>query len=444
MPAQGMFLALGKILFGHPIFGAWLSMAFMCAAVTWMLSAWVPNRWALLGGIFALVHPNFGVGNYWAQSYWGGAVSAGAGALLIGGARYLMVTPRTSYAILAALGAAILANSRPYEGLLLSIPIGLTLLYWLIKNRGTVVGAEARRRVVPVFAVVGVITLAGMAYYNHRVTGNVMQFPYLLYERTYSASSLLIWQQPNPKPVYRHKDMEDFHVNYELPYYYGKHSLEGFVKINIATLAMYFFAAGNIFLIPLIVSARQLMAWTWRDPWGRFALFIYGIFTLGMMLPVYSLPHYWAPVTGLNHLFVLQGIRFWRIRDLRAGRLIVYALPLLALALLSASLYRSINSYDARAPQVQRAKLIERLEQEKGEHLILVKYLPSRAQYADFEWVYNEADIDAAKVVWARDMELAKNCELINYFDERVIWSLEIDRDGGSTELKRFPSQVCS
>lgn len=41
------------------------------------------------------------------------------------------------------------------------------------------------------------------------------------------------------------------------------------------------------------------------------------LFALGMMIPNYSLPYYWAPVTGLNYLFVLQGIRFWRIRDLR-------------------------------------------------------------------------------------------------------------------------------
>ncbi len=443
MPAQGMFLALGKILVGHPIFGVWLSMAFMCGAITWMLGGWVPNRWALLGGIFAIVHPNFGVGNYWAQSYWGGAVSAAGGALLIGGARRLMVKPRMSYALASSVGLVILANSRPFEGLLLSLPIGLMLLIWLIKNRRAALGRVTVRQVVPVFAAVGVMTSASMAYYNYRITGNPMQFPYLVYERTYSASALLIWQQLPPKPNYRHKIMEDFHTKYEVPFYHSKHSIWGFIKINLATLAMYLFVAGNVFAIPVIVSARQLLAWSWKNRWGRFAFLTYALFALGMMIPNYSLPHYWAPVTGLNHLFVLQGIRFWRIRDPRSGRLIAYAIPLLGFILLSLSSYHSINSYDARSPHVQRAKLLERLEQDKGKHLILVKYILSRTQYAVFEWVYNEADIDGAKVVWARDMGLPKNCELINYFSDRLIWSLEVDHQGTPIQFARFPPELC-
>lgn len=122
---------------------------------------------------------------------------------------------------------------------------------------------------------------------------------------------------------------------------------------------------------------------------------------------------------------------------------VVYGLPLLAVAFLGISLYRSITSYDAQSPHIQRSKLLEELERDHERHVILVKYSPSRANYPDFEWVYNEADIDAAKVVWARDMDLAKNCELINYFNDRLSWSLEIDRDGAPVQLKRFPSQIC-
>src|SRR6185503_3892842 len=99
MPAQGLVLALGQIFGGHPIVGVWLSMAFMCAAICWMLQAWVPRRWAVLGGFFAIIHPILGVGNYWAQSYWGGAVAAGGGALLLGGVRYLMDELRKADAV---------------------------------------------------------------------------------------------------------------------------------------------------------------------------------------------------------------------------------------------------------------------------------------------------------------------------------------------------------
>ena len=46
----------------------------------------------------------------------------------------------------------------------------------------------------------------------------------------------------------------------------------------------------------------------------------------------------------------------------------------------------------------------------------------------DHEWVYNAADIDAAKIVWARDMGAAQNQELLNYFHNRHIWLLNGDQ----------------
>ena len=71
-PAQGLMLAAGQTLAGHPIAGVWLSFALMCAGICWMLYAWVPPRWAFIGGLFAVLHPQLGFAGYWAQSYWGG------------------------------------------------------------------------------------------------------------------------------------------------------------------------------------------------------------------------------------------------------------------------------------------------------------------------------------------------------------------------------------
>src|SRR5262249_45174287 len=72
-----------------------------------------------------------------------------------------------------------------------------------------------------------------------------------------------------------------------------------------------------------------------------------------------------------------------------------------------------------------RADLLRSLQSSGERHLILVRY--SENHIPDDEWVYNDADIDNARVVWARDMGTAANRELVRYFGGRQVWILEPD-----------------
>ena len=65
------------------------------------------------------------------------------------------------------------------------------------------------------------------------------------------------------------------------------------------------------------------------------------------------------------------------------------------------------------------------LEALPGDQLVIVRY--NQYHNSNNEWVYNRADIDTAKIVWARDMDDSENAELIRYFPQRRVWLAEPD-----------------
>src|SRR5256885_9071533 len=210
---QGAVLALGQLL-GHPWIGVLLSVAAMCAGILWMLQAWLPARWALLGGV--LVSLKFGIASYWINSYWGGAVAATGGALVLGTMPRILRCARTRDALLLGLGIAILANTRPYEGLLFCIPVAGWFLCWLAGKTKSPVALRTRIvRVLAPLAVVLTLTTGFIGYYNWRLTGNALLFPHVLNTRTYRTTGLFLWDHPKEPIENNNEKFEDFYNGWE-------------------------------------------------------------------------------------------------------------------------------------------------------------------------------------------------------------------------------------
>jgi hypothetical protein len=72
-----------------------------------------------------------------------------------------------------------------------------------------------------------------------------------------------------------------------------------------------------------------------------------------------------------------------------------------------------------------RAALVGKLKELPGKQLVIVRYNSNHELFG--EWVYNDADIDGSKVVWAREMDATENAKLVNYFRDRQVWLLEAD-----------------
>jgi len=347
------------------------------------------------------------------------------------------------------LGLALLANSRPYEGLVLSLPVGVALAVWLLKQRGLALGTALRRVVLPLGLLLGV-TGAGTGYYNWRVTGSPFRTGYQVAWETYGAAPAFIWQSPRPPRTYHHEAMREWYLK-DLERFKGFHSLGGWAELTFERLVgMWSFYLGLGLTLPLVMLPRVL-----RDRRTRFLLVALGASLAGFSLVSWALPHYAAPITALIFAIVLQAMRHLRVARWLGeptGLFLARAIPLIAAAtvLVVAAELASGRTLDfgfltplPRASAVERARIALELDRCDGQHLVIVRYGPEHKAALDMEWVYNGADIDGSKVVWARDMGEAENKEVIDYFKNRTkngtVWLVEPDER--PPQVSPYPGQ---
>ena len=418
--AQGLVLAAGAVLFRHPWFGVCLSVGVMCGAICWMLQGWFSPGWALYGSVLALLR--LGIFSYWMNSYWGGAIAATGGALVLGAMPRLMQRIRVRTALILGFGVAVLANSRPFEGFLLSLPVAGALLFWAFGKKHPPMWALCKRLALPVLVVL-LIAAAAMGYYNWRVFGNPMTLPYQINRATYAVAPYFLWQSPRPAPVYHHQVMRDFYLlSYELPLFQKAKTFSGFLDLigdRILTVLLFFL--GPVLMPTLIMLPRVL-----RDRRQRFLILAGAVFFLGLLACAFVQAHYLAPATAIVFAIVVQAsrrLRVWRPGGQPVGAALVRALPCMCMALLLAQAGWMAAS---PTPDLPRTRVQHFLEKQPGRQLAIVRYDAGHSVVD--EWVYNAADIDASQVVWAREMNAAENLELLDYYKDRNVWLVEPDQ----------------
>ena len=417
-PGQGIVLALGSLLFRQPWAGVLLSMALLSSIVYWMLRAWLPPGWALIGGIVCAIE--FGPLNAWTNIYWGGALSAVAGALVFG-ALPRLARGRDEFAVLLGFGAGLQMISRPYESLFL---IAAAAVYAAVKLN--------RRRLLHAIAYAAAGTLPCvvlLAAHNHAVTGRWTTLPYALSRWEYGIPTTFTFQ-PLPEP---HRTLT---VEQE-SYFAGQSAAHGdgeSVRRYAARLAsrahyyLFFWPAPLLLALPFFVMLLRRFRWAWM-------LGVIALFALGCNFYPYFFPQYIAALTGLFVLSAIGAVRRMAQWNRGAAAFVLLLCAAHFIFWYAVHAFGDLHTLQTLAPQESdaginfddpegRVAVNAKLAAAPGTQLVLVRYFPNHGYH---EWVHNGADIDSERVVWALERSPAENAELQDYFKNRKVWLCEPD-----------------
>jgi hypothetical protein len=437
-PAQGLALAAGQVL-GHAWVGQWLMTGLMCAVVCWALQGWLPPEWALLGAVIAALR--LGILSYWMNTYFAASIVALGGALVLGAWPRMRRRPRARYALTMAAGLIVLANSRPYEGLVYSVPFALALALWLLGSKCPPLRAAFPRIVLPILFLLTVGALATSYYYYH-VTGNPFRMAYQVNRETYAMAPYFLWQTPRPEPVYQNAILRDYY-RWELDQFNQDRTFKGFLRSSVAKFTEWW----QLYLGPTLTLPLLALPWAAFDRRIRLPLLILACLFLAFTAQTWTLPHYFAPATAALYLVVMQCLRhlyLWRWKGRPVGVSLVPMIPLLGCALIlvrvGAVLAHATIEPTWPRGNLDRVAIAQELSRLPNKQLVVVAYGPHHNIHR--EWVWNAADIDNSKIVWARDMGDAENRDLLNYFRDRQVWRMNGDDSPPRLQPYSKPSAV--
>jgi hypothetical protein len=472
-PGQGVCLAIGQRYLGHPICGVWLSCGLFAGALYWMLCAWLPRNWALIGTLHGV--GVLGVTTYWAQSYWGGMVSATGGALVLGGTCWTLRRWRPIHGFWTGLGTVLLACSRPFEGGIICLACATSLVRWLWS------GSMRDRRWKLLgwcgpFALVVAAGVGALATYNHAVTGSWTTMPYGVHHRQYFTCGLFRWQSlhqiPERQLTTRVRDFFEvvaspgqpggprtglapvlesaFGAVLKLPGQFFFHSrFLARSKRFFSPRRLLEYVLIGTYLISLVQSLR-----TTRH-WGRLRA-AHGLLICSALAGAtvwWKLLHYRAPfvclyyflATDLLRRLALLCHRSWGTGPIPLHRMSVgFGFTLVGLIPITWMIWGT----DLSGPEglsgasrssaldlgrwLTRSQLLQRLAAGPQPALAFVSYSDEVSTHE--EWVYNLSNLAQQRVLLAHDMGPQKNRQLISDFSNRKLWRVMVTRAGAELQ----------
>lgn len=408
-PGNSLFLAAG-MLCGDARFGLLLSAGLAFGGLCWMLQAVFPLRWAATGTLLALL--NWFLLVYFGNAMFNGYPAMTGGALVFGALFRIVRQPRAWDGILFGTGAVLLALTRPLEGLFTCLPAAAVLFWQTISWRASSEHRQAalRKGLLPA----GMVVLAGLAwlgYYHYRITGSAFVMPYQVWINQVGGQkfSELLFSDGVMDAALKRKANSLLDAMLELLKLRWER-----VWITLLTLLPPTFM---FTLLGVFRTRRDRVFWISS---GTVVLVCSAI----MMEEVIWYPsEYFAPIIGLLMLLITAGCRGLQrlpFRRRKTGATVAVLLPMfLGIGFLEHA-RQSVAVIGPMPEHVERMAVIERILQEPGRHLVLVRY-ERRPGYNE-DWVYNPPNVDEQTIVWAAELEETANQKLRNYYSGRTAW----------------------
>ena len=429
-PLQAMTLTIGQWL-GHPIVGSCIASGISIAALTWMLFGWLPTRMHGVAWLVAVGQPSFHF--FFAHSYMGGAVAITGASLLLGAFARLDRSFQRSLPLIAAIGIVLLANSRPFEGMVLTLSVAIGLVVRSFQQRWSQ-SAFWTKVIAPAAAVLllGGIAMAG---YNHQVTGSITKMPYQVHESTYGWNPVFLWQQAGEKPSYRHVEMDRFFTE-------DKEVTERAYASISATLICKGKAVFGLLVFycgPLLLVGICGIFWFRHNGLnGYLPAFLMPVF-LSATVSKWANFHYAAPAAPLLIALMLGGCWVvWQYLGKSKVRRVLFACAIAFHGIWAINVVSDTGKIHRGNWGAKREALADQLINEPEPDLVFVRYQDDHNVHQ--EWVYNGANIDQSEIIWAREINPTKRQQLLEYYQGRKVWILTVGKEG--YQLLPFSSNI--